>query len=166
MQNVWIFENNKLILPLKQQQTTIKQIAIMTQQEFIERTGLHPTDEKFKTIHEMYMLCSTLDKDEFCQDYKKHGSSMIIYDLLETIEAKTKSYNDVFDAYEAYRKDIINKELTIAQFLLSKATALNDPDFEREALRLVSRNTIILIKIKNQYPLSQEDFEYIANNLK
>jgi hypothetical protein len=138
----------------------------MTQQEFSERTGLHPTDEKFKFIDDMYMYCGTLDKDEFCLDYKAHGNSHIIYDLMDTIEAKTKAYDNVFNAYEAFRNERYNRELALATVLLGKAVAYNDPDLEREALQLVSRSTAILIKIKEGYQLTDDDFAYIANNLK
>lgn len=138
----------------------------MTQQEFSERTGLHPTDEKFKFIDDMYMYCGTLDKDDFCHDYKAHGNSHIIYDLMDTIEAKTKAYDNVFNAYEAFRNQRYTKELALATVLLGKAAAYNDPDLEREALQLVSRNTAILIKIKEGFQLTDDDFAYIANNLK
>lgn len=138
----------------------------MTQQEFSERTGLHPTDEKFKFISDMYMYCGTLDKDEFCLDYKAHSNSHIIYDLMDTIEAKTKAYDNVFNAYEAFRNERYNRELALATVLLGKAVAHNDPDLEREALQLVSRSTAILIKIKEGYQLTDDDFAYIANNLK
>ena len=138
----------------------------MTQQEFTQRTGLHPTDEEFKTIHEMYMLCSALDKDEFCLDYEAHGDSHIIYELMEVIEFKGKSNESLFNAYEAFRNERYNRELALATVLLGKAAAYNDPDLEREALQLVSRNTAILIKIKEGYQLTDDDFAYIANNLK
>lgn len=138
----------------------------MTQQEFSERTGLHPTDEKFKFINDLYMYCGTLDKDEFCLDYKAHGNSHIIYDLMDTIEAKTKACDNVFNAYEAFRNERYNRELALATVLLGKAVAHNDTDLEREALQLVSRNTAILIKIKEGYQLTDDDFAYIANNLK
>jgi hypothetical protein len=138
----------------------------MTQQEFTQRTGVHPTDEKFKTIHEMYMLCSTLDKNEFCLDYKAHGNSHIIYDLMDAIEAKTKACDNLFNAYEAFRNERYNRELALATVLLGKSATYNDPDLEREALQLVSRNTAILIKIKEGYQLTDDDFAYIANNLK
>jgi hypothetical protein len=137
----------------------------MTQQEFSERTGLHPTDEKFKFINDLYMYCGTLDKDEFCLDYKAHGNSHIIYDLMDTIEAKTKAYDNVFNAYEAFRNERYNRELALATVLLGKAAAYNDTDLEREALQLVSRDTAILIKINEGYQLTDYDFAYIANNL-
>lgn len=137
----------------------------MTQKEFTDRTGLTPTAEEFKTIHEMYMLCSALDKDEFCLEYEAHGNSLIIYELMEVIKFKGKSNESLSNAYEAFRNERYNAELEMARFLLGKAMVHNDPDLESEAIRLTSRKTVILMKIKDNYPLNQEDFEYIANNL-
>ena len=48
----------------------------MTQKEFEERTGITPTAEEFDYIHAVYMNTS-MDKDAFCKEYKKHGESRI-----------------------------------------------------------------------------------------
>ena len=52
----------------------------MTQQEFMERTGITPTAEDFDYIHAVY-LNTSMNKDEFCKDFKKHGDSLIIRDV-------------------------------------------------------------------------------------
>ena len=52
----------------------------MTQQEFMERTGITPTAEDFDYIHAVY-LNTSMNKDEFCKDFKKHGDSRIIRDV-------------------------------------------------------------------------------------
>lgn len=52
----------------------------MTQKEFEDRTGLKPTNGEFGYIHDVYMQTS-MDKDEFCKDFKKHGDSKIIRDI-------------------------------------------------------------------------------------
>ena len=52
----------------------------MTQKEFEERTGLTPTVEEFDYIHAVYMNTS-MDKNEFCKDFKKHGDSKIIREV-------------------------------------------------------------------------------------
>lgn len=45
----------------------------MTQQEFMERTGITPTAEDFDYIHAVY-LNTSMNKDEFCKDFKKRDS--------------------------------------------------------------------------------------------
>ena len=69
----------------------------MTQQEFIDRTGLTPTAEEFATVHRIYMACATLDKDEFCRDYKKHGMSRIVAQLLDALIGEERKADAFFE---------------------------------------------------------------------
>lgn len=52
----------------------------MTQQEFTERTGILPADGELGYINDLY-LNTSMEKDEFCADFKKYGESKIIRDL-------------------------------------------------------------------------------------
>jgi hypothetical protein len=137
----------------------------MTQQEFIDRTGLTPTAEEFATIHRIYMACATLDKNEFCRDYKKHGMSRIVAQLLDALINEERKADAIFEKMTAVEQAANTRNLDMAVFLLGKAAAYDDPDFEYEALKLVSRGTAILIKIKEGYQLTDNDFVYIANNI-
>lgn len=138
----------------------------MTQPEFEQRTGLKPTAEEFANIHKMYMACATIDKDDFCKEFKKFGASKLVNQLWDAATARGEAYNSVFDEYMAYKDKICRENLEMAKFLLGKAATYNDTDFENEALRLVSKGTAILIKAKYGYPMSNEDLDYIAKNLK
>ena len=138
----------------------------MTQQEFIDRTGLTPTAEEFATIHRIYMACAALDKDEFCRDYKKHGMSRIVAQLLDTLIGEERKADAIFESLTAVEQAANTRNLDMAVFLLGKAAAYDDTDFEYEALKLVSRSTVILIKVKNGYPMTADDLDYIAKNLK
>ena len=73
----------------------------MTQQEFTERTGLTPTAEEFAIVNRIYMACATLDKDEFCRDYKKHGMSRIVAELLDALINEERKANAVFEKMAA-----------------------------------------------------------------
>ena len=137
----------------------------MTIQEFIDRTGLHPTEEKFKSIHQMYMYTNFEDKDAFCKEYKKCGNSPLVEDLMSMIDTRLQSWNELFDRFEEYKRKQYVADLDMATFLLGKAASYNDSDLESEAIRLTSHKTVILIKIKNNYPLTSDDFTYIAENL-
>lgn len=138
----------------------------MTQQEFIDRTGLTPTTEEFATIHRIYMACATLDKDEFCRDYKKHGMSRVIPQLMDCIAAKDNSINELFTQLTTLETKVNAQNIEMAEFLLGKAAAYEGEDFEYKALELVSRSTAITIKVKNGFPLTASDIDYIAKNLK
>lgn len=85
----------------------------MTQKEFEERTGIIPTAEEFDYIHAVYMNTS-MNKDEFCKEYKKHGESRIIRD----VHVRVLNYKMKCDRQE----NVINE---LADFLIGgKATRL------------------------------------------
>lgn len=138
----------------------------MTQQEFTNRTGLTPTTEEFATIHRIYMACATLDKDEFCRDYKKHGMSSIIANLFVAVIAEERKTDAHYERLTNLEQATYNRNLEMAEFLLGKAAAYDDADFEAKAIELIPRSTAILIKAKNSYPMTADDLAYIANNLK
>ena len=138
----------------------------MTLKEFTDRTGLTPTAQEFDFVNELYMECPTLDKDEFCHEFKKHGMSRIIPQLMDSICGYKTGRDNVFNDLMAIEKKKFELEQEMATFLLGKAEVLNDPDLEEKALELVPRSTAILIKIKHNYSLSNEDMMYIATNLK
>ena len=57
----------------------------MTQQEFEDRTGKTVTSEEYARIEAMYMAAGSMDKDQFCTEYKKHGSSAIVAEYYRRI---------------------------------------------------------------------------------
>lgn len=72
----------------------------MTQQEFFDRTGIKLTPEEFEEVHKLY-LRTTLNKDDFCKDYKAVRKSTIVKNLYE-------GYTVALDKIIAQR-DIINE---------------------------------------------------------
>ena len=93
----------------------------MTQKEFNERTGLTPTIEEFNNIHKVYMACPTLDKDEFCREYKKHGMSRIIDQLMDALDASKGAYDIVFNDYIEVKDKKCREDLETAKYLLAKS---------------------------------------------
>ena len=138
----------------------------MTQKEFEDRTGLTPTTEEFSFINDLYMECPTLDKNEFCKEFKMHGASSIITELWASIRSHVTGKNNVYEQYVALEKKGIEKDHELAIFLLGKAAVLKDPDLENKALELIPRSTAIVIKVTYGYPLNSDDLDYISKNLK
>lgn len=66
----------------------------MTKEEFMMLTGIDVSDGQFATISDIYMLAGDdFDKQRFCEDYKAHGESTLMYrfyKLLKDTEAKLK----------------------------------------------------------------------------
>ena len=126
----------------------------MTTKEFEDRTGLKPTEEEFSYIHSVYMHTS-MDKDAFCRDFKKHGTSETMKDL---------------------HANVVNYELKIRQLqqwldeaaaqMLVKACVYEDTDLYKTAVDLVGQKKVIMKKIELVLPLWDEDKEYIKNNIR
>lgn len=126
----------------------------MTQKEFMERTGIVPTSEEFYYIHAVY-LNTSMDKDEFCKDFKKHGDSNVLRDV------HARAVN--FELQDKQKQKLIKE---MAEFLIGKACAYEDTDFYKQAVRLIGQREVTMMKLKMDLPLWDEDKEYIKDNLK
>ena len=81
--------------------------------------------QDFDYIHAVY-LNTSMNKDEFCKDFKKHGDSRIIRDVHVRVlnyEMKCERQKEVID--------------NLTDFLIGKAHAYDDTDFRKEAVGLV-----------------------------
>lgn len=123
----------------------------MTQKEFEERTGIIPTAEEFDYIHAVYMNTS-MDKDAFCKEYKKHGESRIIRE----VHVRVLNYEMKCER----QKNAINE---LADFLIGKAHAYNDTDFRNQAVRLVGKVEVVKRTIELGLPLWDEDRKIILS---
>ncbi len=133
----------------------------MTQQEFEARAGKTVTPEEYERIEAMYMAAGEMNKDLFCAEYKRHGSSALVaeyYQQITTLGGMLEDRNNKLN-------DVQQKRMSLAQFLLGKASAYNDPDFHRVAVELVGRKAATLYKIKSGFPLWEEDVKYLEEML-
>lgn len=123
----------------------------MTQQEFMERTGIPPTAEDFDYIHAVY-LNTSMNKDEFCKDFKKHGDSRIIRD----VHVRVLNYEMKCER----QKEVINN---LTDFLIGKVHAYDDTDFRKEAVRLVGEMEVVKRTIELGLPLWDEDRKVVLS---
>ena len=123
----------------------------MTQKEFEERTGIKPTEEEFDYIHAVY-LNTSMDKDEFCKDFKKHGDSRIIRD----VHVRVLNYEMKCER----QKNAINE---LADFLIGKAHAYDDTDFRNQAVKLVGEMDVVKRTIELGLPLWDEDRKVVLS---
>lgn len=126
----------------------------MTQKEFEDRTGLKPTNGEFGYIHDVYMQTS-MDKDEFCKDFKKHGDSKIIRDI------HARAVN-----FELQSKQQVERIEELTDLLISKSRTHNDTDFRRIAIMLIGEYKVIMKTLEMDLPLWNEDKSFIKQNLK
>lgn len=123
----------------------------MIQKEFEERTGIKPTEEEFDYINAVYMNTS-MDKDEFCKEWKKYGDSRIIRD----VHVRVLNYEMKCKRQESAINDL-------ADFLIGKAHAYDDTDFRNQAVKLVGEMDVVKRTIELGLSLWDEDRKCILS---
>lgn len=126
----------------------------MTKNEFTQRTGIELTDAEYKEVEFMYLEAGNMDKDEFCQDYKKHKDST----LLATFYRQSENLKDKLDAMREERSQIVD-------FLLERAQKFGDVALLNQAIKLVGHKAVIMRKIDQGLALWDLDKEYIRENI-
>ena len=66
----------------------------MLQSEFEERIGRKVTTEEYVEANAMYMAAGNLDKDEFCSEWLKIGSSKLVQCLFEAAHRKDQDLQE------------------------------------------------------------------------
>jgi hypothetical protein len=127
----------------------------MTKQEFINRTGIDPTDEQFVKIHSIYMECPTIDKDEFCRDWAKHKDSSII-DSLHVVAVNRDLFIDQLKRERSKMVDIMLKE----------ACATYSAALKNACIEMVGHAEVISRMFDLELELWPGDKDYIMKNLK
>ena len=69
----------------------------MTKQEFTERTGYIPTDEEYKEIEDIYIMCIE-EKDEFCEIWKKANRKLVAWQK-KAKAAADKAWGELYAEY-------------------------------------------------------------------
>ena len=141
----------------------------MLKKEFEERTKLSVSEAEFNGINALYMACGDdIDKDEFCKLYMTFDGRL---DLMHKIEREHQRVKDAL-----YEKELLHKEAM--EIISDAADAVleigNMPEaaenvqvaLERKAWWLVGKKEVIKRKAKMGITFSEEEIEYITNNLK
>lgn len=128
--------------------------AIMTQQEFIERTGIIPTNQEFAAITNMYMAAGEIDKDVFCEDYKKHQDSKLLAYFYQSTES-----------WKVSAKLIDRSMLKVAKYLLTKSREINDKSMRAEAIDLLGEKMVVKLTVEMNLELWDDDKEFIIETL-
>ena len=131
----------------------------MLMEEFEERTGFHVPGEFFDVIHEVYME-TDMDKDKFCNAYKKNKDGLAEKIKMQYIRKRTKEQvsickklekeqskvNQLESQVEHLKKDL-EREQEWAPFVDEKAvsneqydqlTTFGEPISDEDAKKIVS----------------------------
>lgn len=136
----------------------------MTKEEFIKRTNIDITDEEYADIERIYMAAGSMGKDSFCKAYKgitKDCASLMMW-LTWSVEEKDKYINKLEQGLRGFNEE----RLAMAEFLISKAHALEDTDLHSQAVKLIGGKEVVLITMNLGLPLFEGDIKYINDNLR
>lgn len=147
----------------------------MLQKEFEERIGRSVTEQEYVEADAVYMAAGDMDKDEFCREWLKIGSSRLVRCLAETAHQKGKKVQEL-ELLHKETMDIVNNAadamLEIEKGLLdyeeeSPCRCANAAELlNREALWLVGTKEVVLRKIRMGMELSEDEKIYIKEHLK
>ena len=147
----------------------------MLQKEFEDRIGRSVTEQEYVEADAVYMAAGDMDKDEFCREWLKIGSSRLVRCLAETAHQKGKKVQEL-ELLHKETMDIVNNAadamLEIEKGLLdyeeeSPCRCANAAELlNREALWLVGTKEVVLRKIRMGMELSEDEKIYIKEHLK
>lgn len=126
----------------------------MLKEEFKALTGMNPSEEEYKDIEDMYVDCGDMDKDEFCKDFAKHGSSTIL-----------STYYRQYQTERERRIEFESERYDLALFLLRRAQAMGDQELLNKAYDMIGHSAVIRAKLASGLPLWKSDMEYIEENI-
>ena len=108
----------------------------MLKEEFKALTGMNPSEEEYKDIEDMYVDCGNMDKDEFCKDFAKHGSSTIL-----------STYYRQYQTERERRIEFESERYDLALFLLRRAQAMGDQELLDKAYDMIGHSAVIRAKL-------------------
>lgn len=138
----------------------------MLQKEFEDRIGHKVSTEEYVEANAVYMMAGELDKDEFCREWLKIGSSKLVQCLFETAHRLDQDLQEqklMVNGCQEMISDAADAMLEIGDAISS--TKVRE-ELEKKAVWLVGRKEVVMRKAAHEYILSKEDLEYITNNLK
>ena len=119
----------------------------MTQQEFIERTGLNVNAETYASIETVYMN-TDLDKDAFCKAWKSNRS------LLHEVETKTILVRELYE-----------QQQRMVDFLIIQAEKWSASDLREKAIQMIGGKEYLRIKLEKGYNFWEADKQMLSEIL-
>lgn len=150
----------------------------MLQKEFEDRIGRKVTTEEYVEANAMYMMAAELDKDEFCREWLKIGSSKLVQCLFEKAHSLDKNMQEqqlvlkegreiISDAADAMLEilDLVIEARDKSEGEYSAIDAIG-VKLDKKIAWLIGRGETTKRKVRKGIAMSPEDADYIINNLK
>lgn len=128
----------------------------MLQKEFFERTNIQLSDAEYNKVDAMYCDAGNLDKDQFCQDYKKHHDSILIQEFYN----KSVSLKNSLDKSN-------DKISELAMFIVDQAEKYSSSELRDKAIEILGIEKYLSVKIQKGYniwDIDKDDLIKILNN--
>lgn len=140
----------------------------MTIQEYSNLMGYKElcTMEEYTEANLAYMMAGEMDKQTFCREYKKIGSSPLVRAL--ALYANSKEVNCC--ALEAKQRQtalkLVGEAFDIRRIHDVEGAEVSAEAIDELAAQLIGRKDCIKHKLAKGYTLGQGDNDYIQDNLK
>ena len=129
--------------------------------EYETLMGNSCTEEMFNSkVNPLYMM-TDLDKEAFCDDYKLHGHSKILDEVLEHALHVERQYTAALQEIDK----LLEKLTFAAEHLAIVADDCGSEDSYKIAVDLAGQNYITKFKIRENIDLNEQDKQYILNSL-
>lgn len=128
----------------------------MNKKEFFERTNIQLSDAEYNKVESMYCDAGDMDKDQFCQDYKKHHDSILIHEFY----SKSVNLEKELDNY-------VDRISSLGIFLVDQAEKCSSSDLRDKAIELLGMEKYLSVKIQKGYniwDIDKDDLIKILNN--
>lgn len=125
----------------------------MTREEFNNRTNSNATPDEYSFIERVYMAAGdSLDKGQFCKDFKKSGITPSVATLTENVEAA-----------QALIKVQHKQIQQLAIFIAEQAEETSCGTLRSKAISMMGARTYITWKIENGKRLWKLDLDLIKD---
>ena len=138
----------------------------MTIEEYSTRMGYEETCamEEYTTANTAYMMAGDMDKDTFCKEWKKHGSSPLVRLLSQAANSRDVAYREAMTKQRQLTHCIIRQANEVRGGLANSDEMAET--LERIAAKFIGRPDCIKWKIERGYAFGDADINYIKDNLK
>lgn len=152
----------------------------MLQSEFFERTGVKLSAEEYAKTENVYNVIK-MDKDHFCQEWKKLRTNMLFNEMVDAMMADNQNLIAAAQEQEKHRKELEQtKEYYVKEIQrLTKNRDAQIKDFARKIIENFGDDKaiydvieeeftldfIIKVKLENDFDLEKHEREHLLKKL-
>lgn len=137
----------------------------MLQNEFEELIGRKATTEEYCEANAMYMAAGEMDKAEFCQEWKKVGTSRLVKELNDRVYRLQEANHELKLIREEQQRDLSSAADVMIETAAQCGEGTLADDLTKAAENLVGVKEVVLRKIAMGIHLSDGEMAYLREKL-